>query len=524
MTVKVLILALLCASRAAAWSWGAERSGEAIFEVESTGSPGVDNALADRAVDVLKRRLATFGLSGAVERRAGLRVAVTVTSRDDDPMILLRPLLKPARLEFRMAHPERTKPGAGETTAVEFLLDAKTGELRQERRVVDKKVLMGGSDLVSASAAGVPGDPAPSVALEFSPAGAKKLAAVTEKSVGRPMAILVDGRFLSAPVIHTPITTGRLSLTGSFTLREAVDLARVLSSGPLPERLTLVSPAPEIAVKAPAPAAEKDKPAPVIVSDVDAPPPALARGRTNGVAVVIGVERTRQGLPRADFAAKDASVFASYLTKTLGYPEENVVLLLDDRAAKSDLEKYLEDWLPRKAAPGATVVVYFSGHGAPDPTRGTSFLVPYDGDPAFLGKTAYPLARLYETLGKLKGRRSIVLLDACFSGAGRRSAIAKGARPLVAKHEEAEPPANLAVLSAAASNQIGGSLDAQGHGLFTYYVLRALRDAAAAGRAPTMQELFDAVSGKVESEARRLTGNEQTPQLQAAAAARSGSL
>ena len=521
--MKALILAVLCASRAAAWSWGTERSGEAIFEVESTGSPSVDNALADRAVDVLKRRLAAFGLTGGVERRAGLRVAVTVTSRDDDPMILLRPLLKPSRLEFRMAHPERSKPGPGETTVVEFLLDAKTGELRQERRVVDKAVLMNGSDLVSASAGLTVGDPAPSVALEFSAAGAKKLAAATEKAVGRAMAIVVDGRFLSSPVIYSPIMGGRLSLSGNFTAREASDLARALSSGPLPERLTLISPAPAappVAAKAP----PAEVPAPVIVSDVDAPPPALARGRANGVAVVIGVERTRQGLPRADFAAKDASVFASYLVKTLGYPEENVVLLLDDRAAKSDLEKYLEDWLPRKAASGATVVVFFSGHGAPDAARGTSFLVPYDGDPAFLAKTAYPLARLYETLGKLKGRRSIVLLDACFSGAGRRSALAKGARPLVAKHEEAEPPANLAVLSAAASNQIGGSLDAQGHGLFTYYVLRALRDAAAAGRAPTMQELFDSVSGKVESEARRLSGNEQTPQLQAAAAARSGSL
>ncbi|UPT73319.1 MAG: caspase family protein [Elusimicrobiota bacterium] len=242
------------------------------------------------------------------------------------------------------------------------------------------------------------------------------------------------------------------------------------------------------------------------------------------MAIVVGVERTRQGLPRADYAARDAKVFADYLVETLGYPKNNVALLLDERAAKSDLDKYVEDWLPRKAGRDSTVVVFFSGHGAPDPVKGTTYLVPYDGDPAFLDKTAYPLKRLYEQLGRLKARRSIVLLDACFSGAGPRSALAKGARPLVARQTPVEPPANLAVLSAAASNQIGGAFDAQGHGLFTYFVLKSLRDAAAKGRAPTMQELFDDVSTNVEAEARRLTGNEQTPQLQAAPEARASSL
>lgn len=533
--MKVLMLCLVCAGPAAAWSWGPSRPAEAVFEVESTGNPAVDGALSDRAVAVLRKRVAVFGLDGTVEKRAGGRVAIVIDAHADDPGVLLRPLLKPARLEFRIVRWDRKKPGPGETTTTEFTLDDKTGALKQTVHVLDKVVILTGADILEAGVAMNQYTKKPEVTFKFGPAGAAALEKATTNALGRRMAVTVDGRAITVATIVSAITGGVMAISdGIMTERSATDLARALSSGPLPERLALVHtvvdgkliPA-EPAAAAPARAAKgpaAEAAAPAVVSDVDVPPPALARGRANGFAVVIGVERTRQGLPRADFAAKDATVFASYLIKTLGYSEENVVLLVDERAAKSDLEKYLEDWLPRKAGPGATVVVYFSGHGAPDAAHGTSYLVPYDGDPAYLGKTAFPLKRLYETLGKLKGRRSIVLLDACFSGAGRRSALAKGARPLVAKQEPVEPPANLAVLSASASNQIGGSYDAQGHGLFTYYLLRSLRDAAADGRAPTLQQLFDSVAGKVEAEARRLTGNEQTPQLEAGVSSRAGSL
>lgn len=532
--MKALLLALCCSLPAAAWDWPGTRAGEAVYEIEATGNPKVDNELADRAAAALRRRAEAFGLAATVERRAGLRVAATLSSRRDDPEVLLRPLLKPSRVGFHLARPDRTKPGPGDMTADEYSLDAATGEVRKTARVLIRKAVLTASDIESAYSSLDAQSRRPFVSLKFTPDGARKLAAVTAENVGKPMAVVVDGRILSMPVIHDSITGGALQISGDMSEAEVRDYAKALSSGPLPERLKLVRvtvDGKELPAEAPAVVQVRPEgrtpaaPAPAaVVSDVDAAPAALARGKVDGVAVVIGIETSRQGLPRADFAARDAKVFADYLTKTLGYAEENVKLLLDERAAKSDLEKYLEDWLPRKAAPGGTVVVFFSGHGAPDAVRGSSYLVPYDGDPAFLAKTAYPLARLYETLGRLKGRRSIVLLDACFSGAGKRSALAKGARPLVAKVEAAEPPPSLAVLSAAASNQIGGSFDAQGHGLFTYFVLRSLRDGAAKGRVPTMQELYDEVAGKVEAEAQRLTGNEQTPQLQAAPAARNGSL
>jgi hypothetical protein len=531
-----LAAAILAASSspASAWPWDGP-SAELVYEAESTGKPSMDASVADRSVSVLRKRLEAFGFSGRVERRPDNRIAVTMDAGREDIESALKPLLKPARLEFRLALREKKKPGPGETTLPEYELDPETGEPRAVPRVVEVNVRLTGADIALARSA-LDGSGRPQIDIEFSPSGAAKLAKLTKASVGRAMAISVDGRILSIAVIQAPIEGGRLAMTGGYTADESRDVARLLSSGALPAKLKLVrktvggkslpveteapppleARVPTAHVPAP-PAAAAEVPPPV--SDVDTPPSSV-RQRVDGAAVVIGVERTRQGLPRADYAAKDARVFADYLVKTLGYREQDVVLLLDEHAAKSDLEKYLEDWLPRRAGPGATVVVYFSGHGAPDPVRGKAYLVPYDGDPAFLDKTAYPLARLSETLGKLKGRRSVVLIDACFSGAGRRSTLAKGARPLVTKLEVPEPQGDVAILSAAASDQIGGAYDEKGHGIFTYFVLSAMREAAAAGRVPTVEELFSASAGKVEATARRLGGNEQTPQLQALGAAR----
>ncbi len=528
----LLAALLLCPAPArAAWPWTAQPSSELVYEVEASGKPSIDAALADRAADVLRKRLSSFGLDGAVERRGAGRVAVVLRAAGDAEGILA-PLLRPARLELRLAG-EGAKAAADEVLAPEAVLDPETYEVKTVKRPVKRKTLLTGADIAAAHA-GFDNE-RPSVALEFSPAGASKLESVTRQNIGREMAVLVDGRVLTVARIQSPIAGGRLSLTGVMTAAEARDTARVLASGALPVKLTLTSkvldgrsvaivaePAPgrPAAPVAAVPAASPPPP----VSDVDSVPPSLGRGRFNGAAVVIGVERTRQGLPRADYAAKDATVFARYLVETLGYPEENVVLLLDERAAKSDLEKYLEDWLPRKVGPGGTAVVFFSGHGAPDAARGKAYLVPYDGDPSFLEKTAYPMARLTETLAGLKGRRAIILADACFSGAGGRSVLAKGARPLATKLVEPVKPGPVAVLSAAAADQIGGSYDEKGHGLFTYFVLSALREEAARGRVPSMSELHRAVTGKVEAAARRLSGNEQTPQLQASPDAASGSL
>ncbi len=246
-------------------------------------------------------------------------------------------------------------------------------------------------------------------------------------------------------------------------------------------------------------------PAIAVATDLDELP-AAAPLRPRSYAIVIGVEHYREKLPNADYAEADAKLTARYFERALGLPEENMAVLVDDRAAKSDFEKYFERWLPNRVEAGDTVYVYFSGHGAPNPTKGDAYLVPYDGDPTYIDQTGFAVKRMLDDLAKLPAKQVYVAMDSCFSGAGGRSVIAKGARPLV-RVTPSEVSSKVTVLSASAGDQISNSYEAKGHGLFTYYLLKGLK-----GKGGDLRAAFDYLKPEVARTARREYNADQEPQ------------
>ncbi len=230
-------------------------------------------------------------------------------------------------------------------------------------------------------------------------------------------------------------------------------------------------------------------------------------------AVVVGVERYSR-IPQADFAERDAQAVAAHLLAA-GVPRRNLIHLSGSEASYSALKKYVETWLAKNVPAGGRVFFYFSGHGAPDARTGEAYLMPWDGDPAFLQDTAYPTKRLFEQLAALPAREVIVATDACFSGGGGRSVLAKGARPLVLKVETGIVSSeNLTVFSASAADQITSTLEEKGHGMFTYFFLKGLGGEArdAVGRV-TAQGLHDYLRPRVQDEARR-QNRDQDPVFQ----------
>ncbi|MBI5888023.1 MAG: caspase family protein [Deltaproteobacteria bacterium] len=252
------------------------------------------------------------------------------------------------------------------------------------------------------------------------------------------------------------------------------------------------------------------------VSDVDRPGQRRGQPRPHDFALLIGIENY-QNAPDTPYAERDAATVKLYM-EGLGIPEENVIFLTGARATRTGIAKYLEEWLPRNVAADSRIYFYYAGHGAPEPDTGTAYILPWDGDPTFLSTTAYPLHRLYEKLQALPAKEVIVMLDSCFSGAGGRSVIAKGARPLVLSAAQTAPiGAKLSVLAASSANQITGSLEQQGHGMFTYYLLKGLQGEADANddNHMSLSELITYVEKNVQKAARR-QNREQTPQLQTA--------
>ena len=229
-------------------------------------------------------------------------------------------------------------------------------------------------------------------------------------------------------------------------------------------------------------------------------------------ALVIGVEHYSQGIPKADYADRDAQAVFGHLV-ALGVPPRHIQRLTDATATRGRIRAALH-WLYRNVKPGGTVYVYYSGHGSPGQS-GNAYLVPADGDPSNLPETGISISSLYQSLNKLPARHVIVAMDACFTGQGKRSVLGKGARPLVTKVREGAFPASgkLIAFSAAKSDQESGVLESQGHGLFTYYFLKGLDKGAVKDGHVTVEALYRYLKPKVADEA-GIDNRNQTPEIE----------
>ena len=206
-----------------------------------------------------------------------------------------------------------------------------------------------------------------------------------------------------------------------------------------------------------------------------------------------------------------------YFIRIMRVPEENIVMLIDSDATKGRIQGYLEKYLPSNVTRETTLYVYFAGHGAPDMEDGDPYLVPYDGDTQFLEQTGYKLRKLYKDLESLNIRQSYVFLDSCFSGTASRAAdmLTQGTRPALLNVKDVElTTESIISLNASSKGQTSNAYQEEKHGLFTYYLLRALKGEADTNddKWVSIKEVYDYVSRHVHRVARRL-GTEQDPSI-----------
>jgi len=104
--------------------------------------------------------------------------------------------------------------------------------------VVEKRIVVGGERLTDAQATFEQGRPV--VSFKFDTAGGKRFGDVTRDNVGKQLAIVLDDKVISAPVIREPILGGNGIISGNFTTEEAKDLALLLRAGALPAPLNIL--------------------------------------------------------------------------------------------------------------------------------------------------------------------------------------------------------------------------------------------------------------------------------------------
>jgi SecD/SecF fusion protein len=189
------------------------------------------------AIEIMGSRLDGHGVAEPIIRPVGddaIEIQIAGLSTKDNPEVL-EDLKKPARLEFRTVHetltPDTTptnKYPVGYEVLAEEIEDRKTGEVF-ERLMFIKLIPEATGEIVDDAYVSQTQTGGFQINLEMTSDGADILAAVTERMIGKPLAIVLDGKLYSAPTVNG-VLSSRAQITGTYSQREAIALANVLNN------------------------------------------------------------------------------------------------------------------------------------------------------------------------------------------------------------------------------------------------------------------------------------------------------
>lgn len=232
-------------------------------------------------------------------------------------------------------------------------------------------------------------------------------------------------------------------------------------------------------------------------------------------AVVIGVgDYESEDIPDLEFAPADARAVKEFLESDAAGPFDDVLYLENERATGSAMREALFVFL-QEADWDDLVVIYYAGHGAPDPGRPDNlYLLPADADLDRLAATGFPMWDMKTALRRqIAAERVIVIADACHSAGTADGDVVGGhdANAIAGGMQQLFTPSRRLMMTAADTNEF--SLEDErwgGHGVFTHFMLDGLNgngDLDGNGIV-TFTELFDHVSNNV----REATRGRQNPQ------------
>ena len=199
----------------------------------------------DQSIEIIRRRIDETGTKEPTIQREGQDRILVQLPGVDNPEHVKALLGKTAKLTFQLVdggvsveEARRGRLPAGD----QILPAAEEGRGRPSSSagayVVRKRVMVGGDALVDAQATFNNNEPV--VSFRFDAVGAKRFGDATRDNVGKPFAIVLDNKVISAPVIREPITGGSGIISGSFTVQTASDLALLLRAGALPAPITIL--------------------------------------------------------------------------------------------------------------------------------------------------------------------------------------------------------------------------------------------------------------------------------------------
>lgn len=243
-------------------------------------------------------------------------------------------------------------------------------------------------------------------------------------------------------------------------------------------------------------------------------------------AVLIGVgDYDDKDVPDLKYSEKDAELMRKVLVEQAGYQPENVKMLLGKDATIESVRSYLGTTLPRQVGEKDMVFIYFSGHGAAEPSiKGDSsdgtekYVLLRDSKIDNLYGSALPMSELSRIFERIQADKLLLVMDTCYSGAsGGKGVLRSGMKAVGLSDDYLERlggSAGTVVLTASRANEVSMESKAYEHGVFTYHLGQALSGAADFNHDGVLQisEIYQYVNQTVPADSKKM-GAAQHPVL-----------
>ncbi len=198
----------------------------------------------EQSLEIINRRINETGTKEPIIQRQGdTRILLQVPGLEN-PEHLKNLLGSTAKMTFHMVDQNVTlddlQQGTVSTGTRILLGDDKNSDGSPRKYPILTRVMLSGDMLVDAHTVFDQQTGEPVVAFRFNNAGARKFADITTENVGKPFAIVLDNKVITAPVIRSPIIGGSGIISGNFTVESANDLSLLLRAGALPAPLKII--------------------------------------------------------------------------------------------------------------------------------------------------------------------------------------------------------------------------------------------------------------------------------------------
>ena len=211
-------------------------------------------------------------------------------------------------------------------------------------------------------------------------------------------------------------------------------------------------------------------------STVDVNVPKNKGSNPNVFALIIANENYKnENVENVPFALNDGKSFKRYCEDVLCIDPQNIVTTFN--ATKGEMIAAVDRIKDLEASfDNIKLLVYYSGHGLPDPGSQEAYLVPVDASPRNMS-TSYKLSDFYQELSAHNPASVTVFLDACFSGAKKDGqVIDREARGLIITPVDETPAGNMVIFAACSGNETAYPFNNEKHGMFTFFLLKKLQE------------------------------------------------